>query len=183
MTSLLNIDETRRAFEATQFYGLAKSDVMFFAHYLHSHRKASYSCRVVRSLHLVNQVRCSSSKLLYGAGNLCNHLLRSDFLALAATATPEVLPFHVAKKTIPFADEADSRGSQKQPEIGAASNAVKLEVFIFDAFTLASSQAALTVNRTEEFAPVKNHAAKSDIDTPTTARSALLCRGAAWARW
>jgi UDP-N-acetylglucosamine/UDP-N-acetylgalactosamine diphosphorylase len=121
-------------------------------------------------------------ELLYGAGNICNHLLRSDFLALATTAPPRVLPYHIASKAIPFADNDDYRGARKQPKADAIPNAIKLEAFIFDAFMLASRQAALIVSRKEEFAPVKNHPAKTHDDTPITARAALLVRGAIWAQ-
>ena len=50
---------------------------------------------------------------------------------------------------------------------------VKLELFIFDTFPLASRAALLEVAREEEFAPVKN-APGSAADTPESARDAIL---------
>ncbi len=276
MASLLNIKETQQAFEAARYYGMAKSDVVFFPQdtlpafspdgklFLQSGTELALApdgnggiyhalsqsgtlqqleARGISHVHVISVdnalckpcdpifvgycicknvpvgskvcwknspaervgVLCkrggrpavveyselpsvlahatnAQGELLYGAGNICNHLLRTDFLASASTASPEVLPFHLAHKTIPFADMHDSRGAQKQPEAGASPNAIKLEAFIFDAFVLASSQAALNVDREEEFAPVKNHPAKTCVDTPVTARVALLRRGATWAQ-
>jgi UDP-N-acetylglucosamine/UDP-N-acetylgalactosamine diphosphorylase len=50
---------------------------------------------------------------------------------------------------------------------------VKLELFIFDTFPLASTHALMEVAREEEFAPVKN-APGSSTDSPDTARAAIL---------
>ncbi|GIL53347.1 hypothetical protein Vafri_8968 [Volvox africanus] len=59
---------------------------------------------------------------------------------------------------------------------------IKLELFIFDTFPLAGDKTALVqVDRREDFAPVKN-APGSAIDSPNTARSALLSLHAGWVR-
>ena len=51
---------------------------------------------------------------------------------------------------------------------------VKLELFIFDTFPLASSTALFEVRREEEFAPVKNAPGQGLPDSPDTARDAIL---------
>ena len=54
------------------------------------------------------------------------------------------------------------------------SQGVKLELFIFDTFPLASSTALFEVRREEEFAPVKNAPGQGLPDSPDTARDAIL---------
>ena len=51
---------------------------------------------------------------------------------------------------------------------------MKLELFIFDTFPLASSTALFEVRREEEFAPVKNAPGQGLPDSPDTARDAIL---------
>ena len=51
-----------------------------------------------------------------------------------------------------------------------SNNGIKLESFIFDVFPLSKNMAILDVERTEEFAPVKNPPG-SDSDSPDTARA------------
>lgn len=55
-----------------------------------------------------------------------------------------------------------------------APQGVKLELFIFDTFPLASSTALFEVRREEEFAPVKNAPGQGLPDSPDTARDAIL---------
>ena len=57
--------------------------------------------------------------------------------------------------------------------LGALSQGIKLELFIFDTFPWAQRPALLEVRRDEEFAPVKN-APGAAADSPDTARAAVL---------
>jgi len=119
--------------------------------------------------------RDASGRLVFGAGNICNHLLHIDFLVGAAASGIDVLPYHVAHKKVPYA----------HPETGDetpadAVNAVKLEAFIFDAFCLADDQATLDVPRCDDFAPVKN--AGLGPNSPAAAAAAVLDQGARWLR-
>jgi len=118
----------------------------------------------------------AEGKLLYGAGNICNHYFTLAFLRQVATAyreSPQVLPYHLAKKKVPYAGED---GNTVVPE---TPNAVKLEAFIFDSFPLAASSAILEVNREEEFSPVKN-APGAASDSPDTARAMIAALHASW---
>jgi len=104
-----------------------------------------------------------SGRLVFGAGNICNHYYTMDFLK------DVVLPklgnmYHIARKKIPCYD--DKTKSTVQPE---SNNGIKLESFIFDAFPFSERMAVLDVVREEEFAPVKN-APGSPSDSPDTAR-------------
>lgn len=84
---------------------------------------------------------------------------------------PEVLPYHLANKKVPYAGPDGATVSPSTP------NAVKLEAFIFDSFPLAETSAILEVPRAEEFSPVKN---AEGNDSPATARSMVLERHASW---
>ncbi|KAL3800446.1 hypothetical protein HJC23_011683 [Cyclotella cryptica] len=111
----------------------------------------------------MSERRGEDGRLIFGAGNICNHFYTLDFL------TNVVVPnlgnmYHVARKKIPYYDEA-SKSTVKPSE----NNGIKLESFIFDIFPLSTSMAVLDVSREEEFAPVKNPPG-CDSDSPDTAR-------------
>lgn len=89
-------------------------------------------------------------RLVFGAGNICNHFYTLDFLR------DKVMPslgnlYHIARKKIPYYDEATQ--STIKPE---TNNGIKLESFIFDIFPLSERMAVLDTIREQEFAPVKN---------------------------
>jgi UDP-N-acetylglucosamine/UDP-N-acetylgalactosamine diphosphorylase len=58
-------------------------------------------------------------------------------------------------------------------------NAMKFELFIFDALPLADRWLAMETNRAEEFAPLKN---ATGSDSPSTVRSAMSRLHANWLR-
>lgn len=92
----------------------------------------------------------SSGKLLFGAANICNHYLTVQFLV------DKVLPslsevYHVAKKKIPFFDPLTGH-TVTPTEV----NGIKMEMFIFDVFPLATKWVVVEGLREDEFAPVKN---------------------------
>jgi UDP-N-acetylglucosamine/UDP-N-acetylgalactosamine diphosphorylase len=105
----------------------------------------------------------SEGRLVFGAGNICNHYYSMDFI------NQVVLPklgnmYHIARKKIPYYDEETK--TTVEPE---ANNGIKLESFIFDVFPFSERMAVLEVLREDEFAPVKN-APGSPSDSPDTAR-------------
>jgi len=103
----------------------------------------------------------SGDKLLFGAGNICNHLLRLDFIK---RIIPELKTmYHVAHKAIPVFDPATGTMSRMP--------GVKLEAFIFDAFELSRRSVILECKREEEFAPMKNSLGQ---DSPESALKMLL---------
>lgn len=87
--------------------------------------------------------------------NIANHVLRLDFCRAVASDPNPFLPVHLARKDV----------------LGHA--AFKLEKFIFDAFSAEGiSHALYQVDRTAEFAPLKN-SSKSKEDNPETCLAAL----------
>ena len=112
-------------------------------------------------------------RLLFGAGNICNHFYTLDFLR------DKVVPnlgnlYHIAHKKIPYYDE-----STQQTIAPETNNGIKLESFIFDIFPLSERMAVLDAVREEEFAPVKN-APGSSSDSPDTARTYLSQQAQKW---
>eukprot|EP00753_Platysulcus_tardus_P014147 PLAT4132.1.p1 GENE.PLAT4132.1~~PLAT4132.1.p1 ORF type:complete len:533 (+),score=270.33 PLAT4132.1:31-1599(+) len=108
-------------------------------------------------------------KLVYNAGNICVHFFTVDFLDRVLSSDAFMLTYHVARKKIPCA--AGEEGDTVKP---VENNGIKLEMFIFDVFALASSMAVLEVAREAEFSPVKNSPLPKDGhilgDSPHTAR-------------
>lgn len=119
----------------------------------------------------------ANGKLLFGAGNICNHYFTVEFLRKVSTAykeEPSVMPLHVAVKKIPCA----------HPDTGATTaplqpNGAKLEAFIFDSFPLAKSSAILEVPRDDEFTPVKNEPG-APSDSPDTALQMIMDVHRSW---
>ncbi|KAH9081341.1 hypothetical protein LEN26_021361 [Aphanomyces euteiches] len=119
-------------------------------------------------------VDTATNKLLYGAGNICNHYFSVPFLA--QTLASLELPYHIAIKNIPSVSLSDP-SSKKFP-------GMKLEAFIFDIFAAASQMAVLEVAREDEFAPVKNANGNTDkgytADSPDSARYLLSAQAKRW---
>jgi len=116
--------------------------------------------------------RDARGDLLYWAGSIAIFLLRLDFLDRLDAEGVE-LPYHRARKKIPFVDEV---GRRVEP---AAENGLKFERFIFDALPHARSSLQLEVAREEEFAPVKR---AEGADSPAEARRLLSNLYARWLR-
>ena len=112
-------------------------------------------------------------KLTYGAGNICNHYVHVDFLRDVIYKNLLKM-YHLAPKKIPYLDMAT--GETILPSIN---NGVKLELFIFDPFPLATKWTVVEVLRAEEFAPVKN-ASGSNTDSPDTAREMITAQAVRW---
>ncbi|KAF9904411.1 UDP-N-acetylglucosamine pyrophosphorylase [Linnemannia zychae] len=105
-----------------------------------------------------------TGEFVYRAGNVCNQIFSVNFLARIPPIlqTPEqgLLIYHPATKRIPFIDL--QTGQEVEPDYP---NGIKLELFIFDAFTLAERFACLEVERASEFSPMKN---PEGLDSPST---------------
>ncbi|KAG9393819.1 UDP-N-acetylglucosamine pyrophosphorylase [Carpediemonas membranifera] len=101
-------------------------------------------------------------KLLFSCGNIANHMFTVEFIKRAALGR---LPWHVAKKAIPYYDEAT--GKTVRPD---APNGYKLEMFIFDGLTYADRVGVFLAAREHEFAPVKN---ADGEDSPASAEALI----------
>ena len=117
----------------------------------------------------------ANGRLVFGAGNICNHFYTLDFIK------NQILPnfgnlYHLAHKKIPYYDT--EKKETIKPE---SNNGIKLETFIFDVFPLSERMAIWDVTREEEFAPVKN-APGSPSDSPDTARLAISNLAKGWVK-
>ena len=111
----------------------------------------------------MSERRGEDGRLVFGAGNICNHFYTLDFLENVVVPNLGNM-YHVARKKIPYYD-----ASKKETVKPTENNGIKLESFIFDVFPLSVSMAVLDVERKDEFAPVKNPPG-TDSDSPDTAR-------------
>jgi UDP-N-acetylglucosamine/UDP-N-acetylgalactosamine diphosphorylase len=105
--------------------------------------------------------------LLYGHANMAAHAVN---LAFAAGVAFMGLPIHRVRKRVAHLDAEGRRVEPAEP------NAWKHETFFFDAMRWASKGLAVEVERSLEFAPLKN--ATGD-DSPETCRALLRAAG----RW
>ncbi|XP_013913850.1 PREDICTED: UDP-N-acetylhexosamine pyrophosphorylase-like protein 1 [Thamnophis sirtalis] len=118
--------------------------------------------------------RSPDGRLVYRAGNICNHFFSLDFLREVAEQFESQLTPHVAIKKVACVDEEGRRVAPLKP------NGIKLEKFVFDVFPFAKNFVAFEVPREEEFSPLKN-ADTAARDTPTTARRSILSQHYRWA--
>jgi len=115
--------------------------------------------------------RDEQGKLVFGAGNICNHFYTVDFLE---KVTDDDLIFHVARKKIKSPSEDGQTAVTPTENTG-----IKLECFIFDVFGLAKKMSILEGPRDEEFSPVKNAPGKPK-DSPDSARAMLTAQNIKW---
>lgn len=108
----------------------------------------------------------------FDAGSIAVHVLSRVFVErLTAPGATASLPWHRAVKKVSTVDELG------RPVIPTQPNAVKLEMFVFDAIPLARGPLVLYTRRAEEFSPVKNAEGE---DSPATCRRDLVRRAARW---
>jgi UDP-N-acetylglucosamine/UDP-N-acetylgalactosamine diphosphorylase len=116
------------------------------------------------------QARNDDGSRKFDVGSLGIHCIDVAFIDRLISEDIK-LPYHRAEKTVTW---MDANGFQRTPR---TKNAVKLETFIFDALPFAKNPVLLEVDRSEEFAPVKN---KAGEESPTSSRQAQIRRGARW---
>ncbi|OAI46286.1 UDP-N-acetylhexosamine pyrophosphorylase [Planctomycetaceae bacterium SCGC AG-212-F19] len=104
------------------------------------------------------------------AGNPAIHIFSVEFLA-RITQGETRLPFHIARKKVPHIDAA---GNPVKPE---QENALKFEMFVFDALPMAQRWTVVETDRREEFEPLKN--ATGD-DSPASVARAIGNLAADW---
>ena len=102
------------------------------------------------------------------AGSLAVHLFDVAFLARVSSHA-DALPFHRAKKKVPYVNDAGEHVDPDKP------NALRFERFIFDLLPWADPALVIEADPAEAFAPVKN-AETEATDTASTARAAMIAQ-------
>jgi len=110
-------------------------------------------------------------RLRFSAGSIAIHVLSRSFVERLTAGGRCGLPYHRADKKAPCVDES---GNLVKPE---APNAVKLEMFVFDAMPLAKNAVILETLRSEEFSPIKNAGGEDSLPT------SLYDQVRRWAVW
>jgi UDP-N-acetylglucosamine/UDP-N-acetylgalactosamine diphosphorylase len=111
----------------------------------------------------------AQGRLLFWAGNPAIHLFDVAFLRKVTQGAARI-PWHVARKKVPYLDE---KGQRVEP---ASENALKFERFIFDVLPQAERWTTVTTSK-KEFEPLKN---ATGPDSPATVRQALCDQAADW---
>ena len=111
--------------------------------------------------------RTPAGAIRFAAGNTAIHVWSLAFLKRLTSGAGR-LHYHQARKKVPYYDP--ERGERVTP---TSENAVKHELFIFDALPLAERHLTVGIGR-DEFAPLKNAAG---ADSPATVAAALSERG------
>lgn len=114
--------------------------------------------------------RGADGRLRFRAGSPAIHIFDVDFLRDVTGSNR--LPYHIARKKVPHWDFGSDRAV-----VPTVENALKFELFVFDALPLADRWMLMETNRAEEFAPVKN---ATGPDSPQTARAAISRLHAKW---
>lgn len=115
--------------------------------------------------------RGPDGRLTFRAGSPAIHLFSVPFLG-RVTARGTGLAYHLARKKVPYYDVAAGRVVEP-----ADVNALKFELFVFDALPMADRWLAAETPRAEEFAPLKNG---EGPDSPGTVRAAISALHAGW---
>lgn len=115
--------------------------------------------------------RGDDGTLAFRAGNPAIHIFDVPFLKRITTGAHR-LGYHIAKKKVPFYDAATGATVTSTVE-----NALKFELFVFDALPLADRWLAVQTVRDEEFAPLKN---ATGNDSPDSARALMIAQAHRW---
>ncbi len=118
--------------------------------------------------------RNADGSLAIWAGSIAVHVMGTSLLRRLADGA-DALPFHIAKKKVPYIDVAGQRIEPTQP------NAIKFERFIFDLMPQARNAIVVEVDRSTAFGPLKNRSGEKD-DTPETVRAQLAALHRDWLR-
>ena len=101
-------------------------------------------------------LRDGAGRLVYADGVILNYLFRAEKLREIVDAR---LPVHVARKKVPYLNE---EGVLVTPE---KENGCKFETLILDMVRCAGSCLPFEVERSREFAPIKNRTGTDSVDT------------------
>lgn len=106
------------------------------------------------------------------AGSLAIHVFARSLFERAMVRT-DILPFHIARKNVPFVAPDGSQVTLTKP------NALKFERFIFDLLPAATRPLVVEYREEECFAPLKN-APGAEIDTPEYVQEMMLAQHRRW---
>ncbi|MBX3426735.1 MAG: UTP--glucose-1-phosphate uridylyltransferase [Pirellulales bacterium] len=120
----------------------------------------------------VAERRDAAGELVFWAGSVAIHMFDVAFIERSLTLK-DSLPFHVARKKVPFVNE---RGEFVEP---SEPNALKFERFIFDLLPHARRPIVVEYAEAESFAPLKN-APGAPKDTPEYVQRFLLDQHRRW---
>lgn len=121
--------------------------------------------------------RKADGSLFIWAGSIAVHVMNVAFLREKAFYS-ESMPFHMAKKRIPFVVlDRDAVSESGESLLGTRvkpvdTNGVKFEKFIFDLLPQANNPIVVEVETATGFAPLKNHPRETK-DTPAMVRNLL----------
>ncbi|MDR2704716.1 MAG: UDPGP type 1 family protein, partial [Planctomycetaceae bacterium] len=117
----------------------------------------------------------SDGSLKIWAGSIAVHIFNAALLDRTSKIATS-LPFHIARKKVPFVDLAT--GERIKPD---KENAIKFERFIFDLLPSAENAVVVEVDPPNHYAPLKN-ASGSPSDSPETVKRDLIAMYADWLR-
>lgn len=120
----------------------------------------------------VAEARGHDSSLKFWAGSIAMHVFSVAFLE-RSLHLKDALPFHIARKKVPFIDES---GQLVQP---GEANALKFERFIFDLMPHARNPLVVEFAEEDVFAPLKN-ASGAPRDTPEYVRQFIVAQHRRW---
>ncbi len=120
----------------------------------------------------VAALRDESGSLKFWAGSIAVHVFGVAFLE-RALALKDALPFHIARKQVPYLDDAGRLVEPKQP------NALKFERFIFDLLPHAKNSLVVEFAEADVFAPLKN-APGDKRDTPEYVQRFMIAQHRKW---
>ena len=108
-------------------------------------------------------------KLKYRAGSFAVHIINRDFAERIATG--KTFPHVLAHKKVSHINKQGERITPMSP------NAYKIESFVFDALPFAENPVVMSVDRAEEFAPVKN---PEGVDSIISAKNMQIAQAKRW---
>jgi UDP-N-acetylglucosamine/UDP-N-acetylgalactosamine diphosphorylase len=117
--------------------------------------------------------RNPNGSLVFSLGSIAIHIISRPFIE-QLNRKDFALPYHRAKKEIPYINLRTGKTVKSQKR-----NGIKLETFVFDALRFDRKSIILETIRNEEFAPVKERVEKGP-DNPQVARRMMIARAAAW---
>jgi UDP-N-acetylglucosamine/UDP-N-acetylgalactosamine diphosphorylase len=120
----------------------------------------------------VAEKRAADGSLIFWAGSIAVHVFDVAFLE-RSVGLKESLPFHVARKKVPFIDERGQLVESDEP------NALKFERFIFDLLPHAKNPVVVECAEEDVFAPLKN-APGAERDTAEYVQRFMVAQHRRW---